>query len=131
MRQTFKMIKNNILSIIVALIILYLSFANPETLNKVSVFHFRGLDKIIHLLMYFVFMVTILYEHRKQLIRSSQYFFIAIIPIVFGALIELFQTWFTNTRSGSIFDLLFNMAGILIAILIFVYIRRLVKENIR
>jgi glycopeptide antibiotics resistance protein len=43
---------------------------------------------------------------------------------------ELLQSLLTSSRSGSIYDLIFNLAGILISILIFLIIRSFQKEKI-
>ncbi len=117
------MIKKNIFSIITALVILYLSFANPENLNKISPVHFRGFDKLVHMGMYFIFTSVILLENKNLLVKVNQFLLITLIPLIFGALVEIFQSLLTVTRTGDIFDLLFNMTGILISVLVFIFLR--------
>jgi VanZ family protein len=125
------MLRKNIFSIIIALVILYLSLTSPEKFSKVALIHFRGMDKIVHLLMYFIFMSVILFENRKMLTKTRQFFIVAIIPLVFGALLELLQLWLTVARTGSVFDLLFNIAGILISVVMFLIFRWRLKKNVR
>lgn len=125
------MLRKNILSIIVSLVILYLSLASPEKFSKVTLIQFRGLDKIVHLLMYFIFMSVILFEHRKNLTKIHHFFIVALIPLIFGALLELLQSWLTLARTGSIFDILFNIAGILISVGIFLIFKWRLKLNTR
>jgi VanZ family protein len=58
-------------------------------------------------------------------------FLISLIPFFFGALMELLQSLLTSSRSGSIYDLIFNLAGILFSVLIFLIIRSFQKEKIK
>jgi VanZ family protein len=131
LRQTLKMIRNNKFSIIIAFIIVILSLTSSEDLQKISIIHFKGMDKVIHFIMYFVFMSVILFENRKIVARTGNLFLIALIPFFFGALMELLQSLLTTSRSGSIYDLLSNLAGILFSALIFLIIRSFQKEKIK
>lgn len=117
------MIKKNKFSICVALLILYLSLASSENFDKIAVINIPGLDKIVHFGMYFFFMAVILFENKKRIEKISVFFLIALIPFIFGLIIELLQSWLTTTRSGDIIDLLFNVAGILSALFIFLILR--------
>jgi VanZ family protein len=125
------MIKRNIFSIIIAFLILILSLTNAEDLQKISVIHFKGFDKLIHFIMYFAFMSVILFENRKIEVRTGSLFLIALIPFVFGALMELLQTLLTASRTGNVYDLLFNLAGILFSLFIYLIIRSFQKEQIK
>jgi VanZ family protein len=58
-------------------------------------------------------------------------FLVGLIPFFFGLLLELLQTWIATSRSGSIYDLLFNLAGILFAIVTFLMFRHFGRENVR
>ncbi len=121
------MIRKNILSILTALAILYLSLASSETINKIPVFHFQGEDKIVHFVMYAFFTGILLYENRNRIETGHRLIIIALIPFIFGASLELMQSLFTTTRGGSIFDLLSNLAGILFSVIIY----QLAKYTIR
>jgi len=110
------MLRKNILSISVALVILYLNLASSETFNKIPVFHFRGEDKVVHFGMYAVFMGVLLYENRKRINTGRRLALVVLIPFIFGAVLELMQSWLTTSRTGSIYDLLFNLFGILFSI---------------
>lgn len=125
------MIRRNKFSIIIAFIIIILSLTSSEELQKIPIIHFKGIDKVIHFIMYFVFMSVILFENRKRVERSVNLFLIALIPFFFGALMELLQSLLTLSRSGSIYDLTFNLAGILFSILVFLIIRSFQKEKIK
>ena len=53
MSQTDKMIKNNIFSILISLVILYLSLANAKTFEEIGFFDIPYLDKFTHFGLYF------------------------------------------------------------------------------
>jgi VanZ family protein len=125
------MIRKNILSIVVALIIAFLSLASAEKIHDFSSLNFRGLDKIVHFIMYFIFMSVILFENRNRLVLTRPVFFIGLIPFLFGSVMELLQSLITTSRSGGIYDLLFNLAGILFSIIIFLLARYFGKEKIK
>lgn len=111
-----KMVKKNILSIITALVILYLSLAPSDTFDKVSVFNFPNADKIVHLCMYFGLTIVLLFENRSTVKNNRSLFLLAIIPFTYGVLIEFLQSWFTLTRHGEFFDAVFDLIGVLIAL---------------
>jgi VanZ family protein len=125
------MVKKNILSILVAIIILYLSLASSDTFNKVPIFNIRFLDKIVHFCMYFGFMSVIIFENRKTIRNNKHLILIANIPLFYGILMEILQTALTNSRSGSIYDAISDLAGILVSVLIWLWIRPFTMKAIR
>jgi VanZ family protein len=125
------MIKKNKFSVFVALIILYLSLASSDTFNEVPLFDIPYLDKIVHFGMYFGFMSVIIFENRKTLNNNVQLFLISLIPLLYGILMEIFQATLTTTRSGSIYDVIFNFAGILISLILWLLIKPFMKDQIR
>jgi VanZ family protein len=129
--QTFEMIKKNFLAIFVAAIILFLSLSKPDNFDKVPIFHFQGMDKVAHLLMYFGLMGTIIFEHRKTLKKWKQLFITALIPAAYGLLMELLQMWCTISRTGSVADFLFDILGVIFAIVAWMSVISFRKEKIR
>jgi VanZ family protein len=125
------MLRKNILSISVALIILYLSLASAETFNKIPVFHFRDMDKVVHFGMYATLMGAILFENRKRIETNGRLALIACIPFIFGAMLELMQSWLTTSRSGSIYDQLANSFGILFSVSVFLLFRNRKTEGVK
>ena len=125
------MIKKNILSILVAAIIAFLSLANGDKMDKLSLIRYQDFDKIVHFIMYSVLMAVIIWENRSGLRKNRLLFLVGLIPFFFGLLLELLQTWIATSRSGSIYDLLFNLAGILFAIVAFLIARHFGKKNVR
>jgi VanZ family protein len=125
------MIKKNILSILVALIIAFLSLANGNKMDVLSLIRYRDFDKIVHFTMYFALMAVMIWENRNALRNNGLIFLVGLIPFFFGLLLELLQNWIATSRSGSIYDLLFNLAGIMFAIVTFLLARHFGRENIR
>lgn len=125
------MLKKNIFSILVALLIMYLSLTSSDTFNKVSFFNISFLDKIVHFGMYFVLMSVIIFENRKTFKNTGHLFLIALIPLFYGVLMEILQSTLTVSRSGSFYDVIFNSAGILASLLLWLWVKPLTKETIR
>lgn len=126
------MIKKNIFSILVAMVILYLSLTSSETFVKVSFFNIPYFDKIVHFGMYFGLMSVIIFENRKSIKSIRQLLLIALIPLFYGILMEILQAVLTTTRSGSFFDAIFNLAGILVSVLLlWLWIKPAPAESVR
>ncbi|MCX6325577.1 MAG: VanZ family protein [Bacteroidia bacterium] len=119
------MVKKNIFSILVALVIMYLSLTGSETFEKVSFNDIPFIDKVAHFGMYFLLMSVIVFENRKTLKSYAHLYLIALIPLFYGILMELLQSILTVSRSGSFFDIVFNSAGILVSLLIWLWIKPL------
>ena len=102
---------------------MYLSLANAETFEHVGFFDIPYLDKIAHFVLYFVFMTVIIIEHRNYFENTRMLILIALIPFVFGSMVELIQSGFTHTRKGDILDIMFNSAGIAVALFLWLFFR--------
>jgi VanZ family protein len=120
-----RFIKNYHLSLFVIFLILLLSTISGNAVEKVSVFHYEHMDKIVHLLMYLSLSSVIAIEIMKN---NSEYGLIkalviaVLISLIYGGLLELVQKYLTQTRSGDWFDRLFDFIGILLSIpLLLVY----------
>lgn len=111
------MIRKNLFSLTVTLIIIYLSLSPADDFDnvKINIPHF---DKIIHFMMYLSLMVVIIFEHRRDARNYKNILLMAIFPICLGITLEILQILLQNGRSGSIYDELANLAGILVAIML-------------
>ncbi len=121
------MLKKNKFSIVSALVIMYLSLASSQSFDKVAFITFPHIDKIVHFGMYFVLMSVIILENRKTIYKTGHLFLIGLIPLLYGIILEIMQSTLTLTRTGSFYDALFNCAGILVSILLWLAVRP--KEN--
>jgi hypothetical protein len=123
------LLKKNILSLITALVIMYLSFANSSTFDNVSIFDIPYMDKIVHMCMYFGLTGILLFENRHRLLSSKSILLLALIPSAYGTLIEFCQSWFTLTRSGDIIDGMFNLLGVILALCIWKVLHLIIKRR--
>jgi VanZ family protein len=126
-----KMLKNNKFSILAALIIMYLSLANSHTFDKVPLINIPHIDKFVHFGMYFSLMSIILLENRKTIITTGHLFVSAIIPLFYGILMEILQSVFTLTRSGSFYDALADTTGIIASIVLWLILKPHIKQIFR
>jgi VanZ family protein len=126
------MIKKNALSFIVSLVIMYLSLSGTEELGSSFFSRIPHFDKIAHLLMYFGFMSVIIFENRKTLRTFRKLLLAAIIPFLYGLLMEILQVYITQNRSGEFYDALFNLIGILLSVFIYkLFIYRIIGASLR
>ncbi len=125
------MVKRNILSISMTLVVLYLSLAPSASFDKVSFLESQYSDKIVHFLMYLTLMSVIIFENRKIIKDIKQIFYIALIPVSLGIMMEIFQGLFTSSRTPSMYDILFNITGVLFSVFIWLYLRSINSSIIR
>ena len=125
------MVKKNKFSILIALIIMYLSLADSHTFDKVSFINIPNFDKIVHFVMYFVLMFVITFENRKTIKGPVNLIFIGLIPFFYGILLEILQSFLTVNRTGSIYDALSDIAGIMVSILFWLWLKAFRKEIIK
>jgi len=78
--------------------------------------------------MYFGLMSVILFEHRKTINGRAQLFLIALIPFIYGILMEIMQLTITSSRSGNIYDILANSTGILVSAIMWLLLSRRLKN---
>lgn len=125
------MIRNNKYTIFITLVIIYLSFANAKTFEDVDVLKIPYLDKIVHFALYFLLMLVIIIEHRRSLSNTRLLILVALIPVIFGSIIELMQSDLTTTRHGDILDIFSNSAGVFCSVLLWLLVRPYKLEKIR
>ncbi len=121
-----KFIRNNILSIIVAFLIIFLSFMNTSGISKFNILRINNADKIMHMFMYFLFTATISYEHRIK--KRKHYILSGLVAFLFGLIIEIFQPVINPARSKEIIDILFNLTGIVLALGIWFFLSKFLKD---
>jgi VanZ family protein len=122
------MIKKNIFSILVALVILYLSLASADRFSDVPSFKIPFLDKIVHIAMYFGLMSALIFDNRKSIKSNGHLFLIGLIPMFYGILMEILQAIVTVTRNGDFFDALADFAGIIISVILWLAIKPFIKK---
>jgi VanZ family protein len=118
-------------SLLISLVILYLSLKNANDLNKVMFLNIPYFDKIAHFCMYFSLMAVIILESGKIATRNRSLLKLAFFPFFYGILMEFLQGTITTTRSASPYDVVFNTLGIIVSILIWLFIRYAYKEKFK
>lgn len=109
------MIRKNLFSILISLVIFWLSMASFDNIDQVKMVNIPYLDKIVHFGMYFTLMSSIIYENRKILVSGRKLFFASLFPFCYGIFIELLQS-LTVSRSASFFDAVADTAGIIVSV---------------
>mgnify|MGYP001235131233 CR=1 FL=1 len=115
-------------TLIVSLFIFLASMIPGNEVNKVNWLSIPNIDKIIHLVMYFLLAMIMVYDvsHAKENLSSKRIFLIStLLPIFYGALLEILQLTLTNSRSGDFFDFVFNSIGVILAIILWSSLRNL------
>jgi VanZ family protein len=125
------MIRKNLFSITVALLLLYLSLANFQTFNTSPISKIPNIDKLVHFGMYFILMSVIILEHRKEIKNIRTLILISVLPLVYGIVIEILQMTMTSYRTGDFFDALFDALGVLAALAVWKLVKPKTEESIR
>lgn len=117
---------------IISIIILYGSVTSGDNLNKFVIFKIEHIDKIIHFCLYFFLSVTLFASLiRKSKLRNIDQKIIVFVWVVsYGLLMEVFQFYFTQTRTAEILDILSNTSGCILAILIYPLIKKYSLQKI-
>jgi VanZ family protein len=102
------------ISIITAIVILYLSLAPGSEFSKIP--SFPNEDKVVHFVMYcglafVLFWNSIICFGITAMKRRKLWFLMIGIPIIWGGCMELLQQYFTASRSGDWLDELTNTLG--------------------
>lgn len=110
------MIRKNIFSILIAIVILYLSLANSENFDSVQI-NIPNADKFVHFGMYFSLMTSILIENRNRIIQRRTIYQLSLIPLSYGILMEILQ-YFTVSRTASLADAAADASGIIFTVVL-------------
>ena len=85
-----------------------------------------GADKYVHITFHFGFVLLwgFYFWQKRNEILISKIIRLVIISIFYGILIEFLQETCTTTRHADLFDVLANLTGATIALLVFVFIKK-------
>lgn len=110
----------------IILIVTFLSLINTSDIEPANIHLIPHIDKIVHFLMYYsmaFFLMFEYYVHHKH--KITKYIQVLIIPIFWGAAMEITQMVLTDYRGAEWLDMLANTFGVMCAYISF-YI---LKEN--
>lgn len=107
--------------------IVALSLLPPQDLPQVPMF--RGEDKVIHFMMYFGFSVLFCWTLKVEL-NYSKLFYVILVTVGWGILMEYMQLDMHMGRSFSWYDELANSIGVVFGILIYILTSRKTIANL-
>jgi VanZ family protein len=105
-------------SILIGLLILWLSLTGSSIPVPGRMLDIPYLDKLGHFGMYAFFSAMLLLDSCRWQTDGKFHYLILLIPLFFGALMEILQMTFTATRKAEEIDLLANIGGIAAGILL-------------
>jgi VanZ family protein len=114
-----------IISLLWAVLILVLSSIPGNSFPKITAI--PHLDKLVHGALFFIFSLFIIapldFHHNKSISKAAP-FIVLIIVGLYGGIIEIAQeNWFIN-RSGDPIDLYSDLAGGIIAVLLYYFLAK-------
>lgn len=117
MRYLCHLLRKYSLTVVLYIIVMYLSFFTPP---KVDLGDVRFIDKWTHIVMYSgtcgVTWIEYLRNHNYSLQKVKLFLLAWLLPVVFSGIIELMQEYCTGgRRSGDWIDLAANAVGVSLA----------------
>ncbi len=111
-------IKQYYKSIIIGILILWLSLSGSKSLIPGKMLGIPYIDKMGHFAMYTFFSGVLLLDSCRW--RTSRHFRYAVLlfPLLFGALMEILQMTLTTSRKAETLDLVANITGVSAGILL-------------
>ena len=125
----FWLIKKYYLSIIVALLIIWLSLSDSNSINPARLFSFPYSDKVSHLLAYSGLTLVLLFDSCNRSIRGKINYAILLIPVLLGLVLEYLQYLVTKTRQAEMLDFLADLAGIVLCLLFIFVLKSLIPAK--
>jgi VanZ family protein len=105
-------IKQYYKSIIIGFLIIWLSLSGSKSLVPGRMLNVPFIDKIGHFAMYGFFSAMLLLDSCRWQTKQRFNYLILIIPVFFGALMEIMQMTLTTSRRAEGLDLVANISGV-------------------
>lgn len=113
-------------SILIGLLILWLSLTGSNIPVPGRLLNIPYLDKLGHLGMYAVFSAVLLLDSCRWRANQNFHYLILLIPLIFGALMEILQMTLTVSRKAEELDLVANIVGISAGLVMAYIIKKLI-----
>jgi len=113
-------------SILIGLLILWLSLTGSNIPVPGRLLNIPYLDKLGHLGMYTVFSAVLLLDSCRWRADQNFHYLILLIPLIFGALMEILQMTLTVSRKAEELDLVANIVGISAGLVMAYIIKKLI-----
>ncbi len=114
-----KLLEHNalLLAIIASIIIAFLSLTS---IPKIDLgINIKSGDKYLHALAYFTLSVVWYFALYKKIKKNNFKFYVILLLIAYGIILEALQGGLTNYRTADFFDVMANTFGIILATLFF------------
>ncbi len=121
-------IKQYYKSIIIGLLILWLSLSGSKSLVPGRMLNIPYIDKMGHFAMYAFFSAMLLMDSCRWQTERRFNYLILIIPLLFGALMEIMQMTLTTSRKAETIDLVANIGGVTAGILLAHIVKKLIER---
>lgn len=85
------------------------------------------LDKVLHACMHFVFTLLWFFYFKKRIGNLTNFKLLLVslvLSVLFGIVIELMQKFFTVTRNADFFDVIANLCGASLAVVLIVNLNK-------
>lgn len=115
-------------SIIIGILILWLSLSGGKSLVPGDFLTIPYVDKIGHFIMYALFSGMLLLDSCLWQSGRSVRYAVLVFPVAFGALMEVFQYLLTSSRQAEALDLLADILGIGAGVLGALVVRQILKK---
>ena len=115
-------------SILIGLLILWLSLTGSNIPVPGRMLDIPYLDKLGHFGMYAFFSAMLLLDSCRWEVEGKFHYLILLIPLFFGALMETLQMTLTATRKAEEIDLLANIGGIAAGVVVASIARKLLAK---
>ncbi|HAN18976.1 MAG: hypothetical protein A2X13_11725 [Bacteroidetes bacterium GWC2_33_15] len=108
-------------TIAITLVIFWGSISSGNELNKIPFLDIHNMDKLIHFLMYFTLIISLLNSIVKQYSVLSNYkkLFSLFLVVCFGGLMEFSQFAITSDRSAEFCDIIANCIGAIVGLIFY------------
>lgn len=116
--MVYLFIKQYYKSIIIGILILWLSLSGSKSLVPGRMLNIPYVDKMGHFAMYALFTATLLLDSSRWKTISKFHYLILLIPFFFGALMEVMQMTLTASRKAELADLIADIGGIVAGVLL-------------
>ena len=115
--MVYLFIKQYYKSIIIGILILWLSLSGSQALVPGNMLNIPYIDKLGHFAMYALFSAMLLLDSCRWQKSHKFHYLILLIPLLFGALMEIMQMTLTTSRMAETGDLLADIGGIIAGVL--------------
>ncbi len=121
-------IKRYYRSVLIGILILWLSLSGGQSLVPGDFLRIPYVDKIGHFIMYALFSGMLLLDSCLWQSGRSVRYVVLVIPVTFGALMEVFQYLLTSSRQAEALDLAADILGVGAGIAGALAVRQILKK---